>query len=121
MMPSGRVRFVICTQEMIEEKKKKIEMLKEQLSSVNHLLDSEKAMTLELIKKVDCLESELCEKTAEAHSHEMEVVKMQSELEVQRRELEQLNQLRAANSTQKEHLHEIQVFIYSDPACITCI
>lgn len=98
-------------QEMIEEKKKKIEMLKDQLSSVKHLLDSERAMTLELRNKVDSLESELREKITEAHSHEMEVVKMQSELKVQRYELEQLNQLQAANSTQKEHIQEIQVFV----------
>ena len=49
------------------------------------------------------------EKTAEVHGHEMEVMKIKYELKDQRSELDQLNQLRAANSTQKELLQEFEV------------
>ena len=95
--------------EMIGEKKKRIKMLKEQLVKVEQNLQSEKAVSQDLRSKVSCLESELRQKTDEVHHHEMEVIKMKYELKEQRHELDQLTQLRAANSSQKALLEEIQV------------
>ena len=96
-------------QEMIEEKKERIEELKDRLKSVEADLQSERVLSRDLKDKVSLLEREVREKTAEVHRHEMEVMKMKYELKDQRSELDQLNQLRAANSTQKELLQEFEV------------
>ena len=96
-------------QEMIEEKKERIKELKDRLKSVEADLQSERVLSRDLKDKVSLLEREVREKTAEVHRHEMEVMKMKYELKDQRSELDQLNQLRAANSTQKELLQEFEV------------
>ena len=96
-------------QEMIAEKKEKIEMLREQLNKVEHDLHSEKKTTDDLRSQVSHLESELREKAAELHGYEIEVMRTKFELKEQRHELDQLNQLQAANSTQKALFKEIEV------------
>ena len=96
-------------QEMIEEKKERIKDLKDRLKSVEADLQSERVLSRDLKDKVSFLEREVREKTAEVHGHEMEVMKIKYELKDQRSELDQLNQLRAANSTQKELLQEFEV------------
>ena len=96
-------------QEMIEEKKERIKELKDRLKSVDADLQSERVLSRDLKDKVSLLEREVREKTAEVHRHELEVMKMKYELKYQRSELDQLNQLRAANSTQKELFQELEV------------
>ena len=98
-------------QEMIEEKVEKIQLLRERLKTVNTDLQSERVMSHDLKDKVSRLEMEVREKIAEVHVHEMEVMKMKYELKDQRSELDQLNQLRSANSSQKELLKEFQVLV----------
>ena len=95
--------------EMIEEKKEMIKQLKERLKSVEADLQSERVISRDLKDKVFRIERELQEKTAEMHGYEMEVLKLKYELSDQRSELDQLNQLRAANSTHKELVQEFQV------------
>lgn len=95
--------------EMIGEKKMRIQMLNEQVIKIEQNLHSEKTVTDELRSKVFHLESELRQKVSEVHCYEMEVMKTKYELKEQRQELDQLTQLRAANSSQRELLQEVQV------------
>ena len=96
-------------QEIIREKKEKIEKLEKKLAKVKQDLKLEKTVNQDLRSRVSQLESELRQKMGELHSHEIDAIKTKHELEEQRRKLDQLNQLQAANSSQKSLLQEIQV------------
>lgn len=96
---------------IIRRKKEKIEKLRKKLAKVKQELESEKAVTQDLRNKVSQLENELRQKMAEAHSYEIDVLKTKYELEGQRHELDQLNQLQVANSNQKTLLQEVQVSV----------
>ena len=98
-------------QEMIEEKVEKIKFLRERLKTVEKDLESERVISRDLNNKMSCLEMEVREKTAEVHRREIEVMKMKYEIKDLRSELDQLKQLRSANSSQEELLKEFQVLV----------